>query len=372
MTARLFEPYHLRALTVPNRIVISPMCQYSASEGCAQAWHHAHLGQLAMSGAGMLMLEATAIEPAGRITHGCLGLYDDATEAALAGVVALLRSVAPIPLTLQINHAGRKGSSGRPWDGGAQLAPACGGWTPVAPSAIALHAHETPPRALEGAELAVLRERFVDTARRADRLGFDAIEVHAAHGYLLHQFLSPIANQRDDDYGGSLDKRLRFPLEVVAAMRAAWPAHKPLGVRLSATDWIAHSSWQLAEAIEFSQRCAALGVDWIDVSSGGISPAQQIVLGPGYQVPFARAIRAAVQVPVMTVGLITEGKQAEEILAAGDADLIAIARALLNDPRWVWRAAMALGASVEAPRQYWRCQPREYPTLFGETRFGQR
>lgn len=372
MSARLFEPLSLRSITLPNRVVIAPMCQYSAIDGCAQPWHYAHLGQLAMSGAGMLILEATAVEPRGRITHGCLGLYDDASEAALRGVVQMMRSVGPIKLAIQLGHAGRKASSGRPWEGGALIPADAGGWTPAAPSAIAVSEHEAAPRALDAAELAALRDRFIDSAVRADRLGFDAIEVHAAHGYLLHEFLSPIANQRTDEYGGSLENRMRYPLEIIAALRAAWPAHKALGVRISATDWVEGSSWDVPEAVEFCRRCELIGVDFIDVSSGGVSPKQQIKLGPGYQVPFARAVKAAVKLPVMTVGLITEGQQAEDILAAGDADLIGVARGLLYDPRWVWRAAAALGASVQAPRQYWRSQPREHPKLFGETRIAQR
>ncbi len=372
MTARLFQPLTLRSLRLPNRVVIAPMCQYSAVDGCAQAWHYAHLGQLAMSGAGMLILEATAVTPQGRITPGCLGLYDDATEEALAGVVRMMRSVAPIPLALQISHAGRKGSSGRPWEGGALIGAADGGWQTVAPSALALKDGETAPNALGHADLEELRARFVETAVRADRLGFDAIEVHAAHGYLLHQFLSPIGNQRSDHYGGPLENRMRFPLEIIAAMRAAWPAHKPLGVRISATDWIEGSGWDVPDATEFARRCEARGVDWIDVSSGGISPRQKISLGPGYQVPFARAMKAALGIPVMTVGMITSGRQAEDILEADSADLIGVARSMLYDPRWVWRAAADIGASVVAPRQYWRCEPREHPKLFGETRIAQR
>ncbi|MEY3666385.1 MAG: hypothetical protein RLZZ153_2567, partial [Pseudomonadota bacterium] len=207
---------------------------------------------------------------------------------------------------------------------------------------------------------------------RADHLGFDAVELHAAHGYLLHQFLSPIANQREDEYGGSLENRMRFPLAVFAAMRAAWPAHKPMGVRLSATDWVADSGWDVPQAIEFAQNLERLGADWIDVSSGGVSPRQQIRIGPGYQVPFAQAIRAAVKIPVMAVGLITEPQQAEDILAEGKADLVALARGMLYNPRWVWHAAAALGAQIEAPRQYWRSQPRELADLFGKTRFGAR
>lgn len=367
----LFSPLALRSLTLPNRIVVSPMCQYSAVDGIVQPWHDVHLGQLAIGGAGLLIVEATAVEAIGRITAGCVGLYDDATETALRALLARLRSVSPMPLALQLGHAGRKASSGRPWEGG-QLVPAhAGGWQPVAPSPIPQLEGEPAPRELDAAGLERLREAFVQAARRADRLGFDAIEMHAAHGYLLHEFLSPIANQRTDAWGGSLENRMRFPLEVFAAMRAAWPAHKPMGVRISATDWL-DGGWDVASSCALAQALERLGCDWIDVSSGGISPKQRITLAPGYQVPFAAAIREAVSMPVMAVGLITEPRQAEEILTSGKADLIAVARAFLNDPRWAWRAAAELGATVQAPRQYWRCQPADRKGLFGEIRFGAR
>jgi NADPH2 dehydrogenase len=367
----LFTPLSLRSLTLPNRIVVSPMCQYSAVDGLVQPWHTIHLGQLAVSGAGLLIVEATAVEPIGRITAGCVGLYDDPTETALQSLVSDLRRVAPMPLALQLGHAGRKASSCRPWEGG-QLVPAhAGGWQPVGPSPIAQLDNEPPPRELRAEDLARLRERFVEATRRADRIGFDAIELHAAHGYLLHEFLSPIANRRDDAWGGSLENRMRFPLEVFAAMRAAWPAHKPMGVRISAADWIGEG-WDVPSSCVFAAALERLGCDWIDVSSGGISPRQQITLGPGYQVPFAAAIRKAVKMPVMAVGLITEPRQAEHIVASGEADLVALARAFLNDPRWPWRAAAELGATVQAPRQYWRCQPADRKHLFGDIRFGAR
>ncbi len=367
----LFSPLRLRALELPNRVVVSPMCQYSAVDGCAQPWHTVHLGQLALGGTGLLMVEATAVEPVGRITPGCLGLYDDATEQAMGALVRSLRQVSPTPLALQIGHAGRKGSSGRPWDGGQLIPEAAGGWRPVGPSALPHLDTETPPHALTAADLVALRARFVDAAQRADRVGFDAIELHAAHGYLLHQFLSPLANQRTDAYGGSLENRMRYPLEVFAAVRAAWPVHKPLGVRISATDWV-DGGWDLDGSKAFAAALDRLGCDWIDVSSGGVSPRQKIAIGPGYQVPFAEAIRATVTMPVMAVGLITEPQQAEDIVAQGKADLVALARGLLLDPRWAWRAAAALGATVQGPRQYWRSQSALSRNVFGETTFGQR
>ncbi len=371
--SRLFDPITFRGLTLPNRIMVSPMCQYSARDGSATAWHHAHLGSLALSGAGLVCVEATAVTPQGRITPGCLGLWSDANEAALAAVVALVRAVAPVKLAIQLAHAGRKGSSHEPWNGGQQIPLAEGGWIAEAPSALAHAEGETPPRALTRADLARLREAFAESARRAERLGFDAIEIHMAHGYLLHEFLSPVANRRDDEYGGSLANRMRFPLEVFDAVRAAFPAAKPVGVRVSATDWLdGEESWTLAQTIELAQQLKARGCDWIDVSSGGISPRQKIALGPGYQVPFAEAVRRATGLPTIAVGLITEPAQAEAIVAEGRADMVALARGFLYDPRWPWHAAAALGGTVQAPRQYWRALPRGSAPIFGDIAFGQR
>jgi len=368
---RLFDRFTLRGRTLPNRIVVSPMCQYSAVDGCATDWHLLHLGQMALSGAGLLVVEATAVEARGRITPGCLGLYDDATEAALARVMAAIRPVAGMPIALQLGHAGRKASSGRPWDGGALIAPADGGWIGVAPSALPHRDEEPPPLALERAGLDAVRDAFVQATRRATRLGFDAIELHAAHGYLLHQFLSPVSNRRTDDWGGPLAHRMRFPLEVFEAVRAEWPADRPLGVRISATDWV-EGGWDLDQSVAFAQALAERGCDWIDVSSGGVSPAQRIVLSGGYQVPFAQRIREAVGIPVIAVGLITEPEQAEAIVADGRADLVALGRALLWNPRWPWHAAAVLGGVVSGPPQYWRAPPRGAAEVMGATRFGQR
>lgn len=371
---KLFQPLQMRDLTIPNRIIISPMCQYSAVDGVAQTWHRAHYGQFMLSGAGMLIVEATAVELAGRITAGCLSLHNAETESALAALMTDLRQISDMPIAIQLGHAGRKASSGRPWEGGMQVPLDKGGWLASAPSAIPHIAGELAPHAFTVDELQALKARFVDSTLRAARLGFQAIELHAAHGYLLHEFLSPIANQRTDQYGGSLDNRMRFPLEVVAAVRAAWHASKPLGVRISATDWCPHlpQQWDLPESTEFCARLDALGVDWIDVSSGGVSPSQKITVGPGYQVPFAAAVKSRVKCHVMSVGMITEGAQAEKILADGSADMIAIARGITRDPRWPWTAAMAIGGQVKAPKQYWRSQPSGFKDLFGETVFGQR
>jgi len=372
---RLFDPIPLRSLTLPNRILVSPMCQYSAIGGSATDWHMAHLGSLALSGAGLLCVEATAVTPEGRITPGDLGLYSDDNESALARVVRMIRSVSTIPLAIQLAHAGRKGSSGAPWEGG-QLVPAeRGGWQPVAPSAVAHAEGEPPPRPFALDELPRLREAFAEAARRSARLGFDAIELHCAHGYLLHEFLSPVSNRRNDAYGGSLANRMRFPLEVFDAVRAAFPADRPVGVRVSATDWlegIEAESWTVESTVEFGQALKQRGCDWLDVSSGGISPRQKITLGPGYQVPFAEIVRTEVGLPTIAVGLITEPRQAEAIVERGRADMVALARAFLCDPRWPWHAATALGGKVDGPRQYWRALPREAGPIFGNITFGQR
>jgi 2,4-dienoyl-CoA reductase-like NADH-dependent reductase (Old Yellow Enzyme family) len=312
----LFNPITLRGLTLRNRIVVSPMCQYSAENGAAAAWHMIHLGSLAMSGAGMLTIEATSVEADGRITAGDLGLYDDATEAALKPILAAIRRHSGIAVAMQLAHAGRKASCRLPWEGGAQLPAAEGAWTTCAPSALPHNSGEVPPVALSEGGLTRVRAAFVAAARRADRLGIDALEIHAAHGYLLHEFLSPVANVRTDEYGGSLENRMRFPLQVFEAVRAAFPAEKPVGVRVSATDWMA-GGWDLEQTIAFAKALKPRGVDWIDASSGGISNAQKISLGPGYQVPFAEAIRRATGITTTAVGLITEAKQAEALIAGG-------------------------------------------------------
>ena len=348
------------------------MCQYSAVDGCATDWHFVHWGQLLMSGAGLFTIEATAVTGDGRITPGCLGLYDDACEAALTRTLdRARRQCPPIAVGMQLAHAGRKGSSRVPWEGGQLIPLDAGGWMPVAPSALPHAPHEEPPAALDARGLAAIRDAFVASARRADRAGIDALELHMAHGYLLHEFLSPIANARTDAYGGSFDRRIAFPLEVFDAVRAAWPVARPLGVRLSCTDWV-DGGLTLDESIEFARRLVARGCDWIDASSGGVSPAQKIPLGPGYQVPLSRAIRHATGARTMAVGLITTPAQAQEIVASGDADLVAMARGFLWDPRWVWHAAAVLGAPVVPPPQYLRSAPRDAASVFTGAKIGQR
>jgi len=369
---RLFAPITIGNLALDNRIIVAPMCQYSAREGTAGDWHLIHLGQLAISGAGMLILEATAVSPAGRITPWDLGLYSDANEHGLARVLQALRANSPIKIGMQLAHAGRKASSRAPWDGGAQIRPGeQDGWRAFAPSAVPHAPTEDPPIALDVAGLQRIRDEFAHAARRAARLGLDGIEIHAAHGYLLHQFLSPLANRRDDAYGGSLENRMRFPLEVFDVVRAAFPADKPVWARISATDWVP-GGWDIDGTVALSQALKARGCAAIHVSSGGVSPQQAIKLGPGYQVPYAQRVKADVGLPTIAVGLITEAEQAEAILTNGEADAVSLARAMLYDPRWPWHAAAKLGAQVKAPHQYWRSQPRELKDLFENAKFGAR
>ena len=367
----LFDPFTLKDVTLKNRIVVAPMCQYSADDGEANDWHFTHINNLALSGAAMFCIEATHVEAIGRITPGCLGLWNDATEAALKPILASVRKHSHTAIAMQLAHAGRKGSSQKPWNGGQLIPLAEGGWQTVGPSAVPHKEGEAPPLALDAAGLARIRDAFVSAAKRAERLGIDALELHGAHGYLLHQFLSPISNRRTDQYGGSLQNRMRYPLEVFDAVRAAFPADKPIGVKVSATDWV-EGGWDLPQTIEFVRELKQRGVDWIDASSGGVSPLQKIPLSPGYQVPFAQAVREATSVTTMAVGLITEAKQAEEIVASGKADMVALARGMLYDPRWGWHAAAELGGQVEAPPQYWRSQPSTQKALFGATTFGAR
>jgi len=367
----LFSPIKLRGLELPNRIMVAPMCQYSSVNGEANDWHFTHINTLALSGAAIFCIEATGVEAIGRITPGCLGLYNDATEAALKPIVASVRKHSKTAVIIQLAHAGRKASSHTPWDSGQLIPVSEGGWRPEGPSAVPHKEGEAPPLALDATGLKRVRDAFVATAKRAERLGLDGLELHCAHGYLLHQFLSPISNRRTDQYGGALENRMRYPLEVFEAVRAAFPSEKPVGIKVSATDWV-EGGWDLAQTIELARELKKRGVDWVDASSGGVSPQQKIPLGPGYQVPFAQAIKEATGVTTMAVGLITEPKQAEDIVASGKADMVALARAMLYDPRWGWHAAAELGGQVEAPPQYWRSQPSTQKALFGETRFGTR
>jgi 2,4-dienoyl-CoA reductase-like NADH-dependent reductase (Old Yellow Enzyme family) len=370
--SHLFEPLAIGNLQISNRIVIAPMCQYSADEGSATDWHMIHLGHLALSGAGMMIIEATSVSPEARISPADLGLYSDANEAALARVLKAVRAHSPIAVTMQLNHAGRKASSRVPWEGGSQIrSNEPQGWKTLGPSAFPHSPDEEAPIALDRAGMDKVRDDFVATAERAARLGLDGIEIHMAHGYLLHQFLSPLANERDDEYGGSLENRMRFPIEVFDAVRAVFPADKPVWARISATDWVP-GGWDIEGTVALSKALKARGCAAIHVTTGGVSPQQAIKLGPGYQVPYAQRVKAEVGLPTLAVGLITDAEQAEAIIAKGEADAVSLARAVLYDPRWPWHAAAKLGAKVHAPQQYWRSQPREFKDLFFDSNFGQR
>ena len=361
--SRLFEPFSIGQLPLANRIVIAPMCQYSAHEGTAADWHLIHLGHLALSGAGLLVIEATAVSPEGRISPLDLGLYSEENQTALARVLAAIRAHSPIRVAVQLAHAGRKASVCPPWDGGRQLACAQGGWQTLAPSPLPHMPGDRTPLALDAAGLAQVRAQFAAAAVRAGRAGADGIEIHAAHGYLLHQFLSPLSNQRRDAYGGALENRMRFVLEIYDSVREAFPAERPVWMRVSATDWLA-GGWSVEDTLALAAALQRRGCAALHVTSGGISPQQNVRVAPGYQVPYSRRIKARVGLPTIAVGLITAPELAEAIIANREADAVSLARALLYDPRWPWHAAAKLGAQVWAPRQYWRCEPAGHEQLF--------
>ncbi|WP_200551447.1 NADH:flavin oxidoreductase/NADH oxidase [Kosakonia sp. LAM2021] len=354
--SQLFTEVNIGDVALDNRIVIAPMCQYSAEEGKATAWHRIHLGNLALSGAGLLIIEATAVEPQGRISPQDLGLWDDETEQALRVVLDDIRQYSPVKIGIQLGHAGRKASVSAPWLGGKQLSPQEGGWQTISASALAHDPAERSPLEMTKQDLARVKQAFVDSALRAVALGIEVIEIHAAHGYLLHQFLSPLSNQRSDEYGGSLENRLRFTQEVFSAVREAVPASVAVGIRISATDWV-EGGWDLEQSVVLTKKIEAQGGAYVHVSSGGLSPLQSIKVTAGYQVPFAKALRQQTNMPVIAVGLITEPQHAEEILQQGEADLIALARGALYDPRWPWHAAAALHGAVHIAPQYRRAEP---------------
>ena len=356
----LFSPLELGPVTLANRIAVAPMCQYSAEDGSATDWHLQHLMQLAIAGAGLVVVEATAVARIGRITHGCLGLYSDANEAALARVLAAARKAAAggTRFGIQLAHAGRKGSSERPWEGGRPLAE--GAWQTVAPSAVPLLDGAPAPAALDEAGLEGVLAAFRQAAERAVRLGFDAIELHSAHGYLLHSFVSPLSNRRTDTCGGSLDNRLRFPLAVARTVRAAVPREVALGARITGTDW-AEGGLGPDDAVVHAAALKAAGYDYVCVSGGGAVSQVKIPLGPGYQVPAAAKVRAETGIVTRAVGLIVEPAQADAIVASGQADWVALARAFLDNPRWVWHAAERLGARIAYPPQYARVARAQWP-----------
>lgn len=360
MTSALFSPIQLADLELANRIVVSPMCQYSADDGVASDWHMTHLGMLANSGAGMLVVEATHVERRGRITHGCLGLYSDACEAALARVVAHCRRIGAAKLAVQLAHAGRKASSQRPWQGAKALSDAEDAWPTIGPSAVPYGPGWHTPRAMSEDDMARVRTAFTDAAKRALRIGFDAIELHFAHGYLLHSYVSPLSNRRNDAWGGALAGRMRFPLDVVRAVRATVPSDTPLGARITGSDWL-DGGLTGADAVVLAKALEEAGLDYIDISSGGITVDSRAPNDPGYNVPFAEAVRRETKLPVRTVGMIAGVEQAEAIVAEGMADMVALARAFLDDPHWAWHAAETLGADVARPVQYVRAGPSLWP-----------
>lgn len=348
----LFEPIQQRSLSLRNRIVVSPMCQYSAIDGLPDHWHLVHLGSRAVGGAGAVIAEATAVSAQGRISPGDTGLWNEAQLAAWRPIATFIAAQGAVP-GVQLGHAGRKASAQRPWEGGGALTAAQGAWSTVAPSAVPFDAGWHEPLALDAAGIHQVVADFRAAAQRALAAGFKLVELHGAHGYLLHQFLSPLSNRREDEYGGSFGNRTRLAREVVAAVREVWPEELPLWLRLSATDW-AEGGWDVEQSVQLSRDMQALGVDLVDVSSGGLLPHVKIPLGPGYQVPFAARVRRAAGVATGAVGLITEAKQAGEIVANGEADVVLIARESLRDPYFPRRAAQELGASLPAPVQYQR------------------
>jgi len=359
MPSALFTPFEMRGLKLPSRIVVSPMCQYSSEQGSANDWHLMHLGQFAMGAAGLVFTEATHVSAVGRISHRCLGLYSDDNEVNLKRVIDFCRRFGVAKLGIQLAHAGRKGSVQPPAQGGKPLGAGESPWETLAPSALPFGPGWHTPAALTRDGLDQVKRQFVDATQRAARIGFDVVELHCAHGYLLHEFLSPISNQRVDEYGGSLGNRIKFPLEVFEAVRAVWPAERPLGVRVSATDWV-EGGWTPQETVLLARELKALGCDFVDASSGQLDPRQQIPFGPGYNVPFAEQIKKEVDIPTMSVGMITRPRQAEEIVAAGRADLVALARAMMDDPRWAWHAARELGAEAPYAPNYARCSPAQW------------
>ncbi len=352
--SRLFSPLKLRELVFKNRIFVSPMCQYSSVDGMPSDWHLVHLGSRAVGGAALVMVEATAVSPEGRISPDDSGIWSDAHAEAFRRITAFIREQGAVA-GIQLAHAGRKASTDRPWNGGGPLGPDKRGWQPVAPSPVPFAAGHPVPREVSKADIERIGQEFVDAARRSKAAGFQVIEIHMAHGYLLHEFLSPISNLRKDEYGGSLENRMRFPLDVARAVREVWPKDLPVFVRISATDWV-EGGWDLPQSIEFTKKLRDIGIDLIDCSSGGTVYNAVVPMGPGYQTPFATAIRKEVGIATGTVGFITEPAQAEQIIANELADAVVLARELLRNPYWPLHAAKALGVKPPWPAQYLRAK----------------
>jgi 2,4-dienoyl-CoA reductase-like NADH-dependent reductase (Old Yellow Enzyme family) len=352
--SQLFSPLTLRDLTFKNRIFVSPMCQYSSDNGLATPWHMVHLGSRAVGGAAMVMVEATAVSPEGRISPDDSGIWSDAHAQAFKPITQFIKEQHSVP-AIQLAHAGRKASTAAPWIGGQGLSPNERGWEPIAPSAIPFSETSLMPREMTIDDIEQVATQFADAAHRSLDAGFEVAELHAAHGYLLHEFLSPLSNRRTDQYGGSFENRARLPLRIAKTLREIWPAKWPLFVRLSATDW-ADGGWDLEQSIRLSKSFKEIGIDLIDCSSGGLVPYAKIAAGPGYQVPFAEAIRRQANIATGAVGLITQPQQAEQIIAEGKADAVLLARAMLRDPYWPINAARTLGADIESPVQYGRAK----------------
>jgi len=360
MPSALFSPIKLAGLELDNRIVVAPMCQYSSLDGCATDWHIAHLGMLSGSGASLVIVEATHVERHGRITHGCMGLYSDDCEAALKRVIDFCRRAGTAKLGVQLAHAGRKASVQRPWQGGGPLTADEDPWATIGPSALPFGPGWQVPREMTADDMTRVREAFVKAAERAVRIGFDAIELHMAHGYLAHSFMSPLSNRRTDRYGGTPENRMRFPREIAEAVRQAVPRAIALGARITGSDWL-DGGMTAADAVFCANTLKDSGFDYVDISSGGVSADSRNPTSPGYNVPIAERVRRDTGIATRTVGLIVTAKQAEAIVADGKADMVALARAVIDDPHWGWHAARALGAEVRRPNQYLRSSPSLWP-----------
>ena len=364
MSSQLFSPIELRGLKLNNRVVVSPMCQYISDDGAANDWHLMHYGSFAMGAAGLVVQEMTNVSAEARITYKCAGMYSDTQEAAAKRVVDFCKKFGAARIGIQLAHAGRKGSTTLPMLGGKSLTQSEGAWATFAPSALPYAPDWQVPQALDKAGMDKIKADFVNAVKRCERVGYDLIEFHAGHGYLIHQFLSPLSNQRTDAYGGSAENRMRFPLEVFAAMRAAWPADKPMGARTSAVDWV-EGGLSVEQTVQFAAELKKLGCDYVDVSSGGLDPRQQVPLAPGYNAQFAARVKKETGVTTRTVGLIADAKLAEQIVSSGQADLIAIGRAAMWDPRWAWHAALELGTEANYPPRATPCLPNLRPQIFG-------
>jgi 2,4-dienoyl-CoA reductase-like NADH-dependent reductase (Old Yellow Enzyme family) len=363
MASALFSPTKLRGLELANRIVVSPMCQYNSDNGSANDWHLMHLGQFSLGAGALVMTEATHVTPEGRITLKCAGMYSDENAAAMKRVIDFCRKYGVAKHGIELAHAGRKGSTLPPAAGGRALKPEEGAYETVAPSALPYAPDWHVPREMTKQDIARVRNAFADAVKRVLRIGYDLVELHAGHGYLCHEFLSPLSNHRKDEYGGSLENRMRFTLETFAAMRAAWPSDKPMGARISVTDWV-EGGWNADESVVLARELKKLGCDYIDCSSGALDPRQQVPFAPGYNVPFAARIRKEADIPTMVVGLITGPRQCEEIVASDKADFVCLARGAMWNPRFAWHAAEELGAEAAYAPKYMACHPKLRPQVF--------